>query len=286
MGSACGTCTNQKTFSSFIDGDSSIRNQVSAKRFGINCENDEFSHSFIIKDGITQFPIGKEEVTPEVRVNMIQSDMSPYWEVEYSENTCSWDNTYKRLEDNLKCTGARPSVKWSSDSTEVITMLTPQSFENQPSKESSKDTLRFAYPKCPNRGSFETTSVPKEIKGEVHPLRCIAKDNLASTGQGNNEDANAHDMLLDLNISGRNEGKEENMISSQDSSRYQVASGAETEFRNSGGEVYGIMCTDLCWLREDDGNDPTDWKEKMCVAEPLKNLVSISPALGCIIPQY
>jgi len=288
MGSACGTCTNQKTFASFIDGDRSIPDEVPPKSSDKNCESDEFTHSFI-KDGITQFPIGKDELAPKVHVSQLASSeatISPYFnEIEHNENFDTWDNISKRIEDTLQYTGARPSVKWSSDSTELSGTHTPLgsksllNFMSRSSRELNEDSPRLTSPICPYLASSESTSEHKEILDPVYPRSFPAKSNLTSTGQGTNDDANVYEILPDLHVPDRNARKEVNMISSQDCFPYQVPSETETEFRKSGGEVYGIMCRDLCWFRGDDRNDPTDYYEKMCVAEKVKSPVSISPAL-------
>jgi len=287
MGSACGTCTNRKTFASFIDGDISIPNEAQPKSSDKNCESDEVTHSFI-RDGITQFPIGKDELAPKVHVSLIASSeatiSSYYNEIEHNESFYTWDNISKRIEDTLRCTGARPSVKWSSDSTEVSGTRTPLGSKcllkitSRPSIELNDDSPDFTSPICQFPASSESTSVHRDILDQVQPLSCPAKNNLTSTGQGTNDDAKAYEIFVDLHVSDRNGGKEVNMISSQDGFRYKVPSKTETEFRKSGGEVYGIMCWDLCWFRGDDGNDPTDYYEKMCVAERLKSPGSISPA--------
>jgi len=288
MGSKCGTCTNQETFASFIEGAGSITSVVPPKSSNKNCENDEFTDSFI-KDGITQLSNGKEDLKPKVHVSLIQSSeatpSSYFNEIEHSENLYLWDNMGKRIEDTLQHTGARPSVKYSSDGTggsRTPTTLSSNSQLNvkaRHSMECNKDNPRFTHPICQNSGSFESTSVSKGIPDQVYPLRCPAKNNKSSTGQIINDDANAHEMLLDLHFSNRNGGKEVNKIASQDGSRHQFPSETETEFDKSGGEVYGIMCWDLCWLRGDDGNDPSDYNKKICGAERLKSPVSISPAL-------
>jgi len=287
MGSACGTCTSQATFASFIEGSGSIASEVQCKSSNKNRKNEEFTHSFI-KDGITQFSNGEEEPKPKVQVNLIHSNevtTSSYFnEIEHSENLCMWDSTSKRIEDFLHPTGARPSVKWSSDGTEVsgtFNSLSPNSqlkVKARPSEECN-DSPCFTDAICQYPSSFESTSVGKGMLDQVYPLRWPATKNLTSTEQGTNDDANANKILLDLHVSDRNGGKEVNMISSQVCSRYQIPSETKIEFRNSEREVYGIMCWDLCWLRGDNGNDPTDYDEKMCVTERLKSPVSISPAV-------
>jgi len=277
MGSKCGTCTNQETFASFIEGAGSIASEVPPKSSNKNYENGEFTQSFM-QDGITQLSNGKDELKPKVHVSLIQSsDPSSYFnEIEHSENLCLWDSISKRIEDTLQNTGARASVKWSSDGTDTPNTLSsnsPLNIKKRQSVECNKDS-----PICQFPGSFESTTVSEGILDQVYPLRCPAKNNPSATGQCINDDANAHEIVLDLHVSDRDGGKEVNKISSQDGSRHKFPIETETD-RKSGGEVYGIMCWDLCWLRGDDRNDPSDYNEKMCRVERLKTPDSISPAL-------
>jgi len=65
------------------------------------------------------------------------------------------------------------------------------------------------------------------------------------------------------------EGIQDDVIPPLDGYTSQVADQIEGELPPSQGEYHGIMSWDICWLRGDDGNHPTDYHETMCIADRI-----------------
>jgi len=126
---------------------------------------------------------------------------------------------------------------------------------------------------CPQSGLLKKNLLPYQFESYRKSDDDIK---LQSTGAG----GSLTELLRSINKLGITDDEKRTLVA-PGSYRSLVANEVESEFSPNGGECYGIMPWNLCWLRGDGGTIQTDYNETMLISESL-----LTPNGQSAAPKY